>query len=150
MGCDFDLTNNVSKHIEKELQSILDEYKPDSIISGMALGADTIWAELAIKNNIELIAAIPFKGQESRWPQKSQDRFNKILNYSKCKHVVVSDGEYSAYKMQIRNVYIVDNSDVMIAVWNGKEHGGTYNCLQYVKTKGKKLIVVDPNKALIN
>ncbi len=147
MGCDFELNNVVARYIRNELQQLINLYKPDTLISGMALGADTIWAELAIANNLNLIAAIPFSGQESRWPKASQDRFNKILDYNKCQITIVSEGSYSAYKMQVRNIWMCDNSDMLIAVWNGKEYGGTYNCLKYAKMKGKKIERVDPSKA---
>lgn len=41
--------------------------------------------------------------------------------------------------MQKRNRYMVDKSDLVIAVWNGKESGGTWNTIQYAKSKGKKI-----------
>ena len=34
---------------------------------------------------------------------------------------------------------MVDKSDLVIAVWNGKESGGTWNTIQYAKSKGKKI-----------
>ena len=39
-----------------------------------------------------------------------------------------------------RNVffwYMVDNSDLVLAFWNGKESGGTYYTLSYAKKKDK-------------
>ena len=52
--------NYIFFEIEKQLQQL----KPEKIISGMAIGADTIAVQVAIKNNIPFIAAIPFVGQE--------------------------------------------------------------------------------------
>lgn len=41
--------------------------------------------------------------------------------------------------MQLRNKWMVDKSDIVIAVWDGSE-GGTNNCVQYA-TENKKRII---------
>lgn len=38
---------------------------------------------------------------------------------------------------------MVDQSDFVIVVWNGKEQGGTYRTFQYVQRKKKPFIVID-------
>ena len=43
--------------------------------------------------------------------------------------------------MQNRNKYMVDNSDIVIAVWNGKP-SGTGSTVRYAHEKGKTIIVV--------
>jgi len=42
---------------------------------------------------------------------------------------------------------MVDNADIVIAVWNGdeKSKSGTWNCIKYARKKGKKIIYIDPN-----
>lgn len=117
----------------------LREYKPTKIISGMALGWDTALASAAISNEIPLIAAVPFKGQESRWPTESQKEFNRILNKA-TSIVYVSDGGYAAWKMQVRNEWMVNNADVVLALYNGDASGGTHNCLEYAKKKEKQVV----------
>jgi uncharacterized phage-like protein YoqJ len=47
--------------------------------------------------------------------------------------------------MQKRNEYMVDNSDIVIAVWDGSK-GGTYNCVKYAEKLGKKIIVINPKE----
>lgn len=42
---------------------------------------------------------------------------------------------------------MVDRCDKLIACYNGDTSGGTYNCVQYAKKKGKEIIVIDPTKA---
>ena len=41
--------------------------------------------------------------------------------------------------MQLRNQYMVDNSDLVLAIWNGKESGGTWNTIKYARKQGKKI-----------
>ena len=42
-----------------------------------------------------------------------------------------------------RNEYMVDNSDYVIAVWNGKP-SGTGNTVKYARKNNKMVLLVDP------
>lgn len=113
--------------------SFLGRTAPDKIISGMALGWDLAWAEAGILSGIPVVAAIPFTGQEGKWPKYSQDYYNDTLD--KCSEVViVSEGGYASWKMQVRNKWMVDNSNGVVALWDGSE-GGTGNCIKYATKK---------------
>ncbi len=120
-------------------ENALKQIKPTGVISGMALGWDMALAQAAINLEIPLIAAIPFIGQESKWEKESQDYYNELLSKAQ-KIEIISDGEYSSKKMQIRNEWMVDNSDIVLAMYNGDTFGGTYNCIKYVERKTKPII----------
>lgn len=110
---------------------------------GMALGVDTIAAMACLDlkesgQSIKLIACIPFVGQESKWPEESRQHYYSLLE--RCdERVIVCDGGYAPYKMQERNKYMVDRSDIVLAVWDGSS-GGTANCVNYAISKNKKII----------
>jgi uncharacterized phage-like protein YoqJ len=145
LGNEYSLHGPYTDRIKSRLFEILDEYKPDSIISGMALGVDQIWAICGIRKNIQVTAAIPFKKQESRWPPKSQSLYFKILDSNLVTPVIVSTGEYTRQKMQIRNQWMVDECDKLVAVWDGTK-GGTANCVKYAQSVNKEIIRIDPNE----
>ena len=42
----------------------------------------------------------------------------------------------------IRNRMIVDSCDMVLAVWDGTEKGGTYSTIKYARSKGKKIKVI--------
>ena len=71
--------------IDRILKAINEDENHEVLcISGMALGADMIFAFAAIHlkskgYNVHLLAAIPFKGQESRWPRESINMYTDIL-----------------------------------------------------------------------
>lgn len=111
--------------------------KPDLVISGMALGADQWAAEVCIAAGIPFLAAIPFEGQETVWPESSQKKYHKILNAA-AKRYVISQGSYTQQKMKIRNEWMVDNSDILLAVFDGTT-GGTYSCVSYAKKQAKPI-----------
>jgi uncharacterized phage-like protein YoqJ len=108
--------------------------QPEKVISGMALGFDTCLAQAAIDLGIYLIAAVPFDGQESIWPQNSKEKYYELLIQAN-ETVVVSTGGYAAWKLHKRNQWMIDNCDKILALWNGDKSGGTYQCLQYAKDK---------------
>ncbi|MGN1099694.1 MAG: DUF1273 domain-containing protein, partial [Christensenellales bacterium] len=54
----------------------------------------------------------------------------------------VSD-RYTLSCMQKRNEYMVDESDMLLAVWNGIEKGGTFNTVAYARKKGIGIEIID-------
>lgn len=108
---------------------------------GMAVGFDQLVCEVICKIqdqtpafNISFNAVVPFVGQEKPWPEEQQEKYKKLLSRAK-KIVVVSDGDYEAWKMHKRNKYIVDNSDAFLVYWDGLYSGGTGACMKLIKNK---------------
>lgn len=116
----------------------LSENNPDKVISGMALGWDMALAQACINSKIPFVAAIPFKGQESKWSFSQKELYKSILKFAE-EIVYVSKEGFSAQKMQKRNEWMVDRADVILAMWDGTM-GGTYNCIRYAESKNKKII----------
>ncbi len=117
--------------IRDQIKHALVDLKATHGISGMALGVDQDFAYACIELSIPFTAAVPFVGQESSWPKHSQDWFDWLLERAD-EVIIVSSGGYDAYKMQVRNEWMVDHCDVLLAVWDGTK-GGTFNCLSYAK-----------------
>jgi uncharacterized phage-like protein YoqJ len=122
-------------------------------ITGMALGADQIFAEVCLELGISFVAAIPFRGQENRWPSSSQDTYRSLLG--RAKTIVIVDelpkyqSESFGAKMALRNVWMVDESEKAIAVWDGSE-GGTGNAVKEILRRGRKLARLDPQTRTIS
>jgi uncharacterized phage-like protein YoqJ len=134
----YDPNNPIRVAIREWLEHQVQLLKPSTGISGMALGVDQDFAKVCIAKAIPLIAAIPFVGQENAWPDSSRRVYYDILKKAK-ETVVVCQGGYAASKMQKRNEWMVDNCDVLLAVWDGTS-GGTSNCVRYA-TKVKRLLI---------
>ncbi len=120
----------------------LQEFKPDKVISGMALGWDTALAYASLTLEIPYICAIPFKGQETMWPEKSQRLYKLLLSESSSVVYVCDDG-FANYKMQKRNEWMVDNCDILLAMHDGSV-GGTNNCIKYAVKNNKKIVNLYP------
>lgn len=117
---------DVTDRLRRLARDYLVTSRPDEVISGMALGWDMAWAEAALELGIPLIAAVPFRGQEVRWPDSAQRRYHSVLRRAEV--VIVSNGGYSPFKMQARNRWMVERCDKVVALWNGSP-GGTANCI---------------------
>lgn len=141
----FKLPNPTYNYICQQIEKNLLQLKPEKVISGMALGIDQWAANIAIKLGIPFIAAVPFEGQEKAWPSESQKTFFKLLDKA-AEVIIVSEGGYAAYKMQIRNEWMVTHCDKLIAVWD-QTPGGTGNCVKYALSVQKDIVFIDPRLA---
>ena len=116
----------------------LDEHKPDEVISGLALGWDTALAIAALRRGIKTKGYRPCAGQDMRWPKPHRDRYAKIL--ARCSSVLTAHPHgYVPSCMQRRNELMVDDADLVLALWDGVEQGGTWNCIEYAGRVGKKV-----------
>lgn len=54
-------------------------------------------------------------------------------------------GEYHVSKLELRNNYMVDHSDIAIACWNDKKQGksGTRNCVKYAEKCNKNIRIIN-------
>ena len=113
-------------------------YSPTQVISGFALGWDFAIADAAISLKIPLIAAIPFEGHESEFDTAHQKHYNTLLEQAE-EVEITSEGNFSKEKFQIRNEWMADNSQVTLAMWDGKP-SGTANYIHYATSIGNYVI----------
>lgn len=92
-------------------------------ISGFAEGADLLFAQLVVEFRhqypLTLEAAIPYPARL----QNRDPRFQALL--AQCDAVQVHSPQYFRGCFMIRNHYMVDHSQRVIAVYDGRSGGGT-------------------------
>ncbi len=49
-----------------------------------------------------------------------------------------------ALDVQKSNKYMIDKSSVVVAIWDGRASGETYNTVKYAKSIGKGSIQINP------
>jgi len=128
----------VLKQLTRLAHRHLSRMQPNKVITGMALAWDTGVAIAALMLEIPVVAAVPFEGQEGKWPPQAQRRYRNLLAKIEREGgdvVVVSPGGYSAKKMLVRDQYIVDNCHSLLALWDGQESGGTYHTVSLARNK---------------
>ena len=114
-------------------------------ICGMALGCDMYCAEAVIElrksfDDITLEAAVPYDGQEAKWSEQNRRRYRSVL--MQCDTTTLIQDAYTPGCMMRRNRYMVDNSNVLIACYNGSS-GGTCNTVRYAMERDTEIIQVE-------
>jgi uncharacterized phage-like protein YoqJ len=107
---------------------------PDRITGihiGMALGFDQAIGLACLQVNLPFIACIPCDKFESRWTGYQIRRYYELQRHAKDV-IVVTDGAYHAWKLKRRNVYMVDESRCVLALWDGST-GGTSHTVKYAE-----------------
>lgn len=136
--------------LKKVLSSVIDSCIDDGytdFISGMARGIDIMAAEIVIekkKNNplLSLHAALPCPNQCDGWTNIEKEQFKELLSCADTKTII--SPIFTSTCMLSRNRYMVDNSERVIAVWNGYFKGGTAYTVRYAKKEGKEIINIRP------
>jgi hypothetical protein len=116
--------------------------RPAGAIAGMALGGDQIFASVCCELGIPWVAAVPFLGQEERWPFASQEAYRRLLRRAFRTFVIAerpaNDSEANA-AMFARDAWMVDRCDLLLAAWNGSRQGGTFNTVMYASQVGRPI-----------
>ena len=121
----------------------------NTFLQGGARGGDLIFAEqvLIVKAteypNIQLTTVVPHEGQANSWAEAWRDRYFRVLELST--DVITLSGRYTRDCYHVRNRYLVDNADTLLALYNGGATGGTAYTVQYACQKNKEIVVIDPN-----
>ena len=127
----------VSEVIDKLIKN---GYK--TFLVGMAIGFDLKVFEILQtkkKFNIDVIACVPCKNQDKLWTCKQKEQYKTAIE--KADKVVFISEEYFDGCMQKRNMYMVDNSSIVVAYMYA-EIGGTKHCVNYAKKKNKNVIFI--------
>lgn len=135
--------NEIRTDLEREIrQAILDGL--DVFITGMARGVDIDAAEIVLRLRdegypVRLICASPYPGFESSWCETWQKRYQDVITKADLVRYICP--HYSRSCFQIRNMWMVDHSARVIAVFNGKP-SGTKNTIDYAQQKGLSIVQI--------
>lgn len=146
LGGGYDEDTPTKQAVRKFLKDIVGRLGDDgfkNFVSGGALGVDQWAAEAVLECGFELTMAIPHDGYDAKWPRTSRDRYNSILKNA-TNVVIVAPGPYAPWKNHARNQWLVDNSELVVAVWNGSKDGGTASCVRYATKEGRRIIRFNP------
>lgn len=118
-------------------------------VSGVALGVDQDFCGALARMSppVPYVAAVPFPGQEERWPASSRRVYAAVLEHA-AGVVYVSktqprDDDEAKRMLGERNDWIGCVSDELIAVHDGSL-GGTANCIRGYRRLGKQPHIIDP------
>lgn len=126
----YNLSTAFYRELEAGLVSIarraLERYGKLVLHSGMALGADTVWSKAILRlreefpEDVYFVAEVPVRTQPDKW---IGERDKKLWRE-----------------------HLIGAADLLIAVWNGSETGGTAEAVGYAQKHGTRLWRIDPDQ----
>ena len=131
--------NRVKAALRKEIErAIADGFT--CFMSGFADGVDQYFAEIVLEMRrlnpaLELVAVIPYQKRLDNLQKKK--RTYKMLET--CADIIVIREEYQPSVYSHRNRYMVEHSDRVIAVYDGREKGGTVGTIRFTHVLKKEL-----------
>lgn len=128
----YEIRQHALEFLQAVAQQKLSEIKPEKVLIGMALGWDTVVAKACLNMEIPYVAVVPCDNQDSVWPSSDRNTYRHLLKLA-AEVVNVSPGPYETWKMFVRNEYLVDNCDQLLALWDGEYTGGTGRCIAYAE-----------------
>ena len=142
----FSLSRQQHSFLSSGLPYIVDTlkqwYGTRALISGMALGTDMMWAELAVSRGLDLCAYVPFRGQEAKWRVGDQEKYGRLLGAAR--EVKVFGDSFSNRLYHVRNEAMLNDCDLMVAAWcPSRTSGGTAATVRKAERSGNPLLVLD-------
>lgn len=135
--------NKVFMWMENTIHILFAEQEEKEILCGMAKGADILFGQAALQyskylGNIKLHLCLPCK----RYGEINADPQYWILR-EKAAQITYMQDKWSKGCDDRRDRFMVDNCDILLAVWDGIKVGGTWSTIKYARAQGKPIIYID-------
>ena len=115
-------------------------------LSGGALGMDMYAAEMVLELRKEypwigLEMVIPFDSQSDKWNASYRARYRVLSDAADI--VTFTNHEYSKGAIFLRNRYLIDNADLLLAAYDGQPGGTALTC-EYARKQGILICEIRP------
>ncbi|GAA4925841.1 hypothetical protein ACFPM3_09825 [Streptomyces coeruleoprunus] len=114
-------------------------------LSSLAVGADTLFADIALACGAELTVVVPSDDYEDGFADPAELARYRALKDRATREVRLSFAHATDEAYYAAGAYIADNCDRLLAVWDGRPargRGGTGDIVHYARTLGKPVTVI--------
>src|SRR5262249_9684917 len=128
----------VSDVLSSALRDLL---KIEEAFSSLAQGSDQVFAKAALDLGIPVTAVIPTPNYERYFKGSALGEYHRLLNQCTKIHLDTTDSPEMAFFQAGK--FIVDMSDILFAIWDGKEPfglAGAANIVTYARSKDRHII----------
>jgi hypothetical protein len=143
-----DLSSNCAQLVRRHIADELDALAPPIVgHSSLAAGADQVFAEAVLEQGWQLLALLPSENYEASFTDPAAlVRFRALLSRA-VTTTRLSHGQPSEEAYWEAGQEIVNQTDVLLAVWDGRPAGGlggTADVVAYARARGKSVKVIWP------
>ena len=148
----------LKRRLKDQLVSLYEQGVRRFYIGG-ALGVDMWSGELLLElkeqpeySEIELVLALPYSGHDAGWDKRSRYRLSVLRQHSAEVLVVGSTENPPAVNYKLRNQYMVDHADCLLAVYDNERNlrSGTMQTVNYARKKKLPITLIHPDSAAIS
>lgn len=114
-------------------------------LSSLAVGADQLFADLALARGAELTAVVPSGDYESCFADAVELARYRALKNRASREVRLDFAHSTDEAYYAAGAYIVDHCDRLLAVWDGRPArglGGTGDIVTYARSLGRPVTVI--------
>lgn len=136
----------VAENVFAILKHLQAEHANLRVISAIAEGADTIFAEAAVELNIPLEIVRPFEEYSMDFTTPSAKQRYERLRSCACSETILAHAGRSTAAYLAGMYWIVDNCSLVVAVWDGshaKGSGGTGDAIERARLMNRDWIHLD-------
>jgi len=138
--------SNVWLWVASVLRDELARLRPPLVgVTSLAVGADQLLARLVLERGGTIHAVLPFADIERSFPPERVRAYRELARQASIEVLDTPGTDEDAYLAAGQRV--VDLSDIVLAVWNGKRakgKGGTADVVAYARRRGVPLVHIDP------
>ena len=121
-------------------------------LCGMAWGFDLAAGEAVAElkrahSDVELIAVVPYEGFYRLFHAEDAEQYRRVADAADAIVVVSASEGKVAYRL--RNDYLVENSSVLVAWFNGVPRGGTAYTVRRARRKGVRIENLYPQVQMV-
>ncbi|GAA0647529.1 hypothetical protein GCM10009535_26620 [Streptomyces thermocarboxydovorans] len=146
------LDAGVERRVRAMLEQVVGDYDPAGLVgvSCLADGPDSWFAEAVVKRGGRLEVVVPAAGYREGLPEWHHAAYDALLRQASEIHETGMDESTSEAHMAGSEI-LVDLSDELLAVWDGKPargYGGTADVVAYANRNGVPVRVLWPEGAV--
>jgi hypothetical protein len=139
-----DISNSqaISSQIGALLEELREQHGTIIAVCSLAKGADTLFVEELLKRGIQFSLILPFPRERFQQDFETKDWQRVAPLFASAFHIEEVNGAEAGEAYMETGVHIVDNADLLIAVWDGEPSGGlggTADVVAYARDLSKPI-----------
>ncbi len=142
------LTSEIESYVDREIRTYLHQVSNSNLIgiSCLADGADTLFAEAVLDLGGRLIVIVPARTYRDNLSPEHHPIYDRLYSRAEeIRQLSYQESESQAHMHASR--VLVDQSDQLIAVWDGQPSrgpGGTADVVEYARSHGHAVRIIWP------